>query len=89
LICEIGRGRAKLEAAFPRLPFLWLDTELSEGEVFWIAGWELASNLLPRHTGEAGRGKGSARLGNSDLKSSRSRLRLSPSRPPPQDGGGG
>ncbi len=38
LICEIGRGRAQLEAAFPRLPFLWLDTELSEGEVFWIAG---------------------------------------------------
>jgi ribosomal protein L3 glutamine methyltransferase len=41
LICEIGRGRAKLEAAFPRLPFLWLDTEQSEGEVFWIAGREL------------------------------------------------
>src|SRR3954469_22613126 len=38
LICEIGRGRAPLEAAFPRLPFLWLDTEMSEGEVFWIAG---------------------------------------------------
>ncbi len=37
LICEIGRGRRNLEAAFPRLPFLWLDTEQSEGEVFWIA----------------------------------------------------
>jgi ribosomal protein L3 glutamine methyltransferase len=37
LLCEIGRGRKPLEAAFPRLPFLWLDTELSEGEVFWIA----------------------------------------------------
>ena len=42
LICEIGRGRAKLEAAFPRLPFLWLDTEQSEGEVFWIAGRDLS-----------------------------------------------
>jgi ribosomal protein L3 glutamine methyltransferase len=42
LICEIGRGRAPLEAAFPRLPFLWLDTENSEGEVFWIAAKDLA-----------------------------------------------
>ena len=41
LICEIGRGRRKLEAAFPRLPFLWLDTEQSEGEVFWIARKDL------------------------------------------------
>jgi ribosomal protein L3 glutamine methyltransferase len=37
-LCEIGHGRAPLEAAFPGLPFLWLDTEQSEGEVFWIAG---------------------------------------------------
>jgi ribosomal protein L3 glutamine methyltransferase len=36
LICEIGRGREWLEAAFPQLPLLWLDTEDSEGEVFWI-----------------------------------------------------
>src|SRR4029079_5271160 len=33
VICEIGGARAPLEAAFPHLPFLWLDTELSEGEV--------------------------------------------------------
>jgi ribosomal protein L3 glutamine methyltransferase len=36
LLCEIGRGRELLEAAFPHLPLLWLDTEESEGEVFWI-----------------------------------------------------
>jgi ribosomal protein L3 glutamine methyltransferase len=36
LLCEIGRGRELLEAAFPQLPLLWLDTEESEGEVFWI-----------------------------------------------------
>src|SRR6266480_3227774 len=36
LLCEIGRGREWLEAAFPQLPLLWLDTEHSEGEVFWI-----------------------------------------------------
>ncbi|MBS0538306.1 MAG: 50S ribosomal protein L3 N(5)-glutamine methyltransferase [Proteobacteria bacterium] len=37
LVCELGRGRKPLEAAYPTLPFLWLDTELSEGEVFSIA----------------------------------------------------
>ena len=36
LLCEVGRGQARLEAEFPRLPFLWLDTETSTGEVFWI-----------------------------------------------------
>jgi ribosomal protein L3 glutamine methyltransferase len=43
LLCEIGRGRAPLEAACPRLPFLWLDTEQSEGEVFWITRKDLAT----------------------------------------------
>jgi len=42
LLCEIGRGRKPLEAAFPRLPFLWLDTEQSEGEVFWVTRKDLA-----------------------------------------------
>jgi ribosomal protein L3 glutamine methyltransferase len=41
LLCEIGRGRGNLEAAFPQLPLLWLDTEDSEGEVFWIAASDL------------------------------------------------
>lgn len=41
LLCEIGRGRRPLEAAYPRLPFLWLDTEQSQGEVFWIARKDL------------------------------------------------
>lgn len=41
LLCEIGRGRRNVEAAFPRLPFLWLDTEQSEGEVFWIEAKDL------------------------------------------------
>jgi len=36
IICEIGYGRDNLEAAYPKLPFLWLDTENSEGEVFWL-----------------------------------------------------
>ena len=41
LLCEIGRGRELLEAAYPQLPLLWLDTEDSEGEVFWIAAGDL------------------------------------------------
>jgi ribosomal protein L3 glutamine methyltransferase len=41
LLCEIGRGRELLEAAFPQLPLLWLDTEDSDGEVFWIAANDL------------------------------------------------
>ena len=27
LLCEIGRGRENVEAAYPQLPLLWLDTE--------------------------------------------------------------
>jgi ribosomal protein L3 glutamine methyltransferase len=42
LLCEIGRGRDNLEAAFPRLPLLWLDSEDSEAEVFFAAATDLA-----------------------------------------------
>jgi ribosomal protein L3 glutamine methyltransferase len=42
LLCEVGRGREPLEGAFPDLALLWLDTEESEGEVFWIAAADLA-----------------------------------------------
>jgi ribosomal protein L3 glutamine methyltransferase len=41
LLCEVGRGRGQLEAAFPQLPLLWLDTEDSEGEVFWAGAADL------------------------------------------------
>jgi ribosomal protein L3 glutamine methyltransferase len=41
LLCEIGRGRDNLEAAYPQLPLLWLDTEDSNGEVFWIGAGDL------------------------------------------------
>jgi len=36
LLCEIGRCKPAMEEAYPDLPLLWLDTEDSEGEVFWI-----------------------------------------------------
>ena len=42
LLCEIGRGRDNVEAAFPQLPLLWLDSEDSEAEVFWISAADLA-----------------------------------------------
>jgi ribosomal protein L3 glutamine methyltransferase len=41
LVCEIGRGRETVEAAFPQLPLLWLDTEDSQAEVFWIGAADL------------------------------------------------
>ncbi len=36
LLCEIGQGRVRLEDEYPQLEFLWLDSEMSEGEVFWL-----------------------------------------------------
>jgi ribosomal protein L3 glutamine methyltransferase len=49
LLCEVGQGAEALEAAFPDLPFLWLDTEESEGEVFWLPAEALvASARQPR-----------------------------------------
>ena len=41
LLCEIGRGRENIEAAYPQLPLLWLDTEDSEAEVFFATGADL------------------------------------------------
>ena len=41
LLCEIGRGRENLEGAYPQLPLLWLDTEDSQAEVFWIGAADL------------------------------------------------
>jgi ribosomal protein L3 glutamine methyltransferase len=43
LLCEVGRGKRRLEAAFS-LPFLWLDTAASSGELFWLD----AKSLRPR-----------------------------------------
>ncbi|SCW35291.1 50S ribosomal protein L3 N(5)-glutamine methyltransferase [Ancylobacter rudongensis] len=44
MICEIGTGKEILEAEYAHLPFLWLDTEDSEGEVFWLSAVDLAVN---------------------------------------------
>jgi ribosomal protein L3 glutamine methyltransferase len=45
LLCEVGRGRPVLEMRYPELGFLWLDTEESTGEVFWLAASELRCEL--------------------------------------------
>ena len=42
LVCEIGQGRERLEAEYPGLELVWLDTAESEGEVFLIAARDLA-----------------------------------------------
>ncbi len=43
LICEVGRGRDLLVRDCPKLPFVWLDTEESEGEVFLLRASDLAA----------------------------------------------
>ena len=41
LVCEFGTDREVLEEDYPDIPFLWLDTEISEGEVFWLERGQL------------------------------------------------
>ena len=49
LLCEVGRGRTVIERAYPDKRFLWLDTEESSGEVFWLDADQLryAAAALP------------------------------------------
>jgi len=42
LLCEVGRDRPILETTYPDMSFLWLDTEESTGEVFWLNAAQLA-----------------------------------------------
>jgi len=44
ILCEIGTGRDILEAEYD-LPFLWLDSEESEGEVFWLSARDLGQRV--------------------------------------------
>ena len=48
LVVEIGQARAVLEAERPDLPFLWLDTEASDGEVFALSASALTARLSRR-----------------------------------------
>jgi ribosomal protein L3 glutamine methyltransferase len=46
LLVEVGSGQLLLTAEFPQLPFLWLDTEASEGEVFLLSAEALTTAKL-------------------------------------------
>ena len=43
LVCEVGGARPLLEQAFPHLPFAWLDTEDTSGEVFLLRAADLGA----------------------------------------------
>jgi len=42
LVCEVGCGRERLIREFPRVPFVWLDTAESAGEVFFLRARDFA-----------------------------------------------
>ncbi len=44
-LCEIGSGREILEAEYPGLPFLWLDAEHGDAEVFLLSAEDFAEAL--------------------------------------------
>ena len=41
MICELGRCGPALQAAYPDMAFAWLNTENSQGEVFFLTRDEL------------------------------------------------
>ena len=43
LVVEVGHGRAATEAAFPRLPFVWLQTTSSDDSVFLLKRVDLVA----------------------------------------------
>jgi ribosomal protein L3 glutamine methyltransferase len=50
LVVEVGTGLDILEEEFPNLPFLWLETEDSSGEVFALTASELQSSQPDRRS---------------------------------------
>jgi len=50
LVCEVGGARAALEHEFPHLPFVWLDTEDTSGEVFLLRAADFSA-AKPRARG--------------------------------------
>jgi ribosomal protein L3 glutamine methyltransferase len=51
LVVEVGTGRSILEQDYPHLPFLWLDTAESEGEVLALPAEALRATAQPRAAG--------------------------------------
>jgi ribosomal protein L3 glutamine methyltransferase len=50
LVVEVGTGLDILEEEYPNLPFLWLETEDSSGEVFALTASELQVNSSERRS---------------------------------------
>ncbi len=48
LVCEVGRARALIERDFPTLPFVWLDTEETSGEVLLLRASDFAEGRRPQ-----------------------------------------
>lgn len=46
LMCECGTGRSVLERDYPHLDFIWLETEESFGEVFWLTQQQLKKKKI-------------------------------------------
>ena len=57
ILAEIGRCRPAFDAAFPGLEPVWLETEASRDEVFWLTAEGLAAAARPGRS-HAGRRKG-------------------------------
>jgi ribosomal protein L3 glutamine methyltransferase len=51
LVCEVGGARGALEHEFPHLPFVWLDTEDTSGEVFLLRAADFGA-AKPRARGQ-------------------------------------
>lgn len=47
LLCEVGAGGDAMEKRFPKLPFLWLDTAETSGEVFWLTATDFRAANAP------------------------------------------
>jgi ribosomal protein L3 glutamine methyltransferase len=47
VVCEVGGARGRLEHEFPHLPFVWLDTEDTSGEVFLLRASDFGAAVGP------------------------------------------
>jgi ribosomal protein L3 glutamine methyltransferase len=45
LVVEVGHNRAATEQAFPRVPFVWVETATSSDSVFVVRREDLAGNV--------------------------------------------
>ena len=69
IVCEVGGARGLLERDFPQLPFIWLDTEETSGEVFLLRAGDFgAMRTRPKKEGAQSRRAGEDRARRKDCK---------------------